>query len=332
MCRAILAAVSGGQAQRGFIPHALWDLANLEPRPACLTEYAYVWCLAIHEHCNFFEDWENLLLVCLELAFRRLDPRASIPTELTYNEDYQELVDVVFKSQNSEAIADLLHSWIATTFTSKFQEGVGICTRLLADFHNLVPLPQRLRLLVIRYVGNVGYEGFEDTGVEKFTELLDHLHPSVEEVGAWGWSSLLLAVILSPEGIQHLSHWYWELLAELTLLQRVSSFRVTNAVGIAKTLIEAREWGKLECWIRAVWVVPSLMHGGEHDLEIAASTEAGITIEGVLEILFQEQPHAAQRLEEWMKRRDTKGGFQISRLFEPIFARAQEAARRQVAP
>jgi hypothetical protein len=74
LSKAVLLAVNGNQTPHRFIPHVLRDLAKLEARPLRLTEVAYEWCSAIYANREKFEDWESLLLVCLELGFRHLDP------------------------------------------------------------------------------------------------------------------------------------------------------------------------------------------------------------------------------------------------------------------
>ena len=207
LSKAVLLAVNGDEAQRGSIPHALRDLAELEIRPACLTKFAYEWCSVIYGNRENLEDWEGLLLVCLEVGFRHLDPgQQHYNISLAHTEHHQGLVDVVFKSQNSEAIADLLHAW---SLRYRSCELAATCARHLVGLHNLIPFSPRLRQLVIRFTGVAGCEGFEGAGVEKLIGLLDHLHVTVEDMDAKDfWMELLLDVIRSSEGIQHLSHWY----------------------------------------------------------------------------------------------------------------------------
>jgi hypothetical protein len=102
---------------------------------------------------------------------------------LTHTEHHRGLVDVVFKSQESEAIADLLHAWTAEILSMSRQHALlNICTGHLVGLHDLVPFSPRLRRLVIRFVGLIGYKGFEGVGVEGFIELLNHLHVTVEDM------------------------------------------------------------------------------------------------------------------------------------------------------
>ena len=202
LSEAVLLAVNGGQTRGGFIPHALRDLAELEIRPACLTKFAYEWCSVISGNRENLEDWEGLLLVCLEAGFRHLDPRQPFAhIMLTHTEHHRVLVDVVFKSRQSEVIADLLHAWSLQYHSRKPATTlVDTCAAHLIGLHNLVPFSPRLRQLVIRFVGIAGYKRFEGAGAEKLIELLDHLYVTVEDTDVKvSWMSLLLDVIQSSE-------------------------------------------------------------------------------------------------------------------------------------
>jgi hypothetical protein len=64
-------------------------------------------------------------------------------------------------------------------------------------------------------------------------------------------------------------------------------FEVTDGLKITKSLIEAQEWGKLECWIGIVWMFsgsPGAVGMTEEDLENS------------MLLLFRQRPGAAQRL------------------------------------
>ena len=321
----ILLAVEGDWAQRRSIPRVLQDLAKLETRPACLTVFAYEWCSAIYENREHLEDWESLLLVCLELGFRHLDPQRP-PTDitLTHTEHHRGLVGVVFKGQNSEAIGDFLHTWTTDyALPEPAGEMVGICAGHLIGLHNLVPFTPRLRRLVIRFVERAGYEGFEGAGVEKLVELLNPLHVTVEEMDDRDeWVSLLLDVIRSSEGPQRLSHWYWELLVELAISERWGLyFGDTDALKIAKSLIDTQEWDKLECWIGTVWTVSESAGITEEDLEHSTL------------LLLRQRPGAAQKLEQWIEQWSQWFPWRrFPELLRRILTQAQETAQRQDAP
>ena len=315
---AIRSAIGGTEAQRKFIPHALHDLIELETRPTCLTEIAYDWCSVICENREGLGDWEGLLLTSLEIGFRHLDPqdRYTVPT-LTHTEYHPEMVDVVFGSQKSEAIADLLHAW---TVGYPLFISLGTCTERLACLHNLVPFSSRLRRLVRRSIELIRYEGFERVGVERLVELLNHLHVTVEDMNYQSeWLRLLLGTLQTSEGTQLLSHWYWELLVELVISWSLwLRHEVTYNPQVMKFLAEAHEWSKLECWIGTVWVLWS----PEAD---------GITEEDLgrwILLLFRQRPGAFEKLEQWMERWSRINDKNIPESFQRFCGQAQEAAQR----
>lgn len=90
----------------------------------------------------------------------------------------------------------------------------------LVGLYSLVPSSSGLRQLVIRSVELIGYKGFEGVGVERFVQLLNDLHVTIEDMDRKPeWLRILLDTLQSPETVQHLFHWYWELLAELSILK-----------------------------------------------------------------------------------------------------------------
>ena len=322
LSEAVLSAVNGNWAQRGSILHALRDLAKLEIRPACLTRIAYKWCSVIYGNRENFEDWESVLLACLEAGFRHLDPwQPSTEIRTAHTEHHQGLVDVVFKSQKCEAIADLLHAWTLQYHFSGQAGAIHIGTELLVSLQNLVPFSPRLRRLVIRFVEIAGYKGFAGAGVEKLVELLDHLHITVEDMDMKiKWVSPLLDVIRSSEETQRLSDWYWELLVELAVpVPWWLKFEVTDSLTIAQSLIEAQEWGKLECWIGTVWKL---------SLDVGGRTEEDLG--NLMLVLFERRPGAAQKLGEWMEEWSQRHMVSIPESFERTCRRAREAAQQRV--
>ena len=327
MSDTILLAVKGDEHKRRSVPRLLHDLAKLEARPVCLTVFSYECCSAIYENREHLEDWGNLLLVCLELGFRHLDAQrqgSRTDIRLTHTEHHRGLVDVVFKSQEGEAIADLLHAWTTDhDLPDQAGEMVGICTGNLAALHNLGPFSPRLRRAAIRFVEKARYKRLEGARVEKLIELLEHLQVTVKEMAyERNWVLLLSSVVLSPEGTRRLSHWYWELLVELAVLDRWGlEFEDADALEIAKSLIGTQEWDKLECWIGAVWM----------SFESASIT--GEDLEHSTLLLFRQRPTAAQRLEQWMERWSQQHHWKrIPESFQRILTRAHEAVQRQDAP
>jgi len=319
---AIVSTINTAHSQRELIPYVLRDLANLENRPGYLTEMAHEWCSVICNNRQGFEDWENLLFDFLEIGFRHLDPQHHrIQAELTYTEHYQILVDTAFKSKKSEVIADLLYAW--TTIAGGRSTGRGffnICARHLVDLHDLVPFSPRLRRLVIRSVGIIGFKVFEGVGVERFVDLLNDLHVAVEDMdGESRWTGILLDTLRSSEGAQHLSHYYWKLLVELAISASawMRGF-LTYSPQITTSLTEAQEWDKLECWMGTVWVAWPPEADGIKEEDLSRT----------MLLLFRQRPGAAQKLEQWMERWSQQHGEDIPESFQQICKQAYEAAQR----
>jgi len=304
--------------QSGFIPHVLRDLVDLETRPLCLTKIAYDWCSVIYENRHTLEDWEGLLLTSLEVGFRHLDPQVTTLTlTLTHTEHHREVADIVFKSQNVDAIADLLQSW-AVGDSPPIPPGAR--AERLVCLCNLVPFSSRLRQLVICSVEFVCYGWFEGVGVDRLVELLGHLHVTVEDmVLPFLWIRILVGTLKTSEGARLLSHWYWELLVELVVSELV---RITPEVSynpqITAFLTEAQEWSKLECWMGTVWI-----SWPPEDREI---TEEDLSYSMLL--LCRQRPGALQKLEQWMERRSQVANRNIPESFQRICKQAREAAQQ----
>jgi len=327
LSRAIHSAIAGTEFQRECIPHVLHDLIGLETRPACLTEIAFDWCSVIYENRESLGDWKGLLFASLEIGFRHLDPQdSSIRSgySLTCAKPYQEIEDVAFGSQKSEAIADLLQAYNrgALQYTSR-----GTLAERLVCLHNLVPFSPRLRQLVIRSVELLGYRQFEEVGVEKFIGLLNHLHVTVEDMDSWAewsnfraeWLDLLLVTFQTSEGALRLSHWYWELLVELTISWPPGLYRrVTYNSQITTFLAEAKEWSKLECWMGTVWVLwpPGANEKTEEDLGHS------------IPLLFRKRPGAFEKLKQWMEQWSRINHREIPESFQRICEQAYKAAQR----
>ena len=282
-------------------------------------EITYDWCSKICENCQRLRDWKGLLLDSLEIGFRHLDFQgAYFRTVLTHTERHLEMADAVFESQKSEAIADLLHAWTTSSITPAYTL-LDTCAERLVCLHNLVPFSSRLRRLVIRSVELIGYKGFEGVGVERFTELLNHLCVTTKDMDTWpGWGRLLLGILQTPEGAQNLSHWYWELLVELAILFPPSlKGGSTYSPWLTAFLAEAQEWEKLECWMGIVWIVwpPEASGMTEEDLD-------RLTL-----LLFCYRPGAFQKLEKWVERWSQESGKDAPESFRRICKKAQEVAQ-----
>jgi len=275
----------------------------------------------ICENRERLQDWERLLLICLEIGFRHLDFRTgSIEANLTHTKHHRGLVDVVFKTQESESIADLLHAWTARYKHHALAPGLlNLCPVHLVGLQNLVPFSPRLRRLIIRFVEQISYKGFEGVGVERFVELLNHLHVTVEDMDEKkNWGKLLLDTIQSSEGTQHLSHWYWELLAELVVSEsRWLRPDLARGLQIITSLTEAEEWNRLECWVGIVWMLlPEGLDPGEGDLGHSMT------------LLFRQRPGAVQKLEQWMEKWSQGAGKDVPESFKRAHEQAHETAQR----
>ena len=328
LSKAILSAINGPQVLHKFISYALGDLLKLEARPLCLTKMVYQWCSAIWENRQNLEGWERLLLVCLEIGFRRLDARQPyIGTVLAHTEHHQGLVDIVFRSQESEAIADLLRAWTAGGHS--FGSALSACAGHLVSLCNLIPFSSRLRRLIIRSVEIVGYQAFEEVGVERFIQLLDDLRVTVKDMDDKDeWVLLLLDIIRSSRGAQCSPHWYWELIAELAVSGLAVSeswwLRVgpTHSQKIMKSLIDTQEWSNLECWMATVWMLSPP--------ETGVMTEDDLSHSMVL--LFRKQPDAVQELKRWMELWSQECKKDIPESFQRLCERAHEVAQQLDAP
>ena len=298
-----------------LVQHALRDLIKLGSRPEYLSKMAYEWCSIILEQPQSSEDRDNLLLLSLEIGFRHLGSDSlAVRLDLAHTEEHQELVDVLVKSNDSEAIADLLYAWTWSTKPCAF---LGTCAEHLVGLHDRVPFSPRLRRLVIRSVELIGYAGFEGVGVERFCQLLDHLYVTVGDVDEKRrYMMILLGCLRSPEGIQHLSYRCWELLVELATSEYMDPIYNPQ---ITAPLVEAQEWDKLECWIATVWMIcppgPVTM---EEDLERPTL------------LLFRQRPDAVRKLTLWVERWSEEHGEEVPESFKRICQQATEVLQKDL--
>lgn len=285
-------------------------LTKLEKRPWCLTEMAYAWCAMVWES---YGNWGGLCTFPLEIGFRHLDPHDRwIRADLTHMAYHQELVEAVFESHDGEVIADFLQALtMKDSSGNPARTSLGICTRYITHLHDNIGLPfsPRLRRLVIRSIALTGYEGFEEVGSRECIELLNRLRIGVEDMD-WPneWTSILLKAIQSSEGVPRLAVHSWELLAELTTeYSRTLEDRTTYSPLVTASLLDAKEWDKLECWIGVLWMAwPSETNDMTGDLRHAADT------------LFGQRPGAVQKLSRWMERWSEDTGKAIPTSFQRL--------------
>ena len=318
LSKADLSAIDGTPTQREFIPCMLKDLVNWENRPEDLAGIAYEWCSVIYENPHHLQNWEGLLLLCLKFGFRHLDlQHQPIGGWVTHTEHHRGLIDVVFKSQEGEAIADVLHVWSASHTA---QTLLSLCAGHLIDLHSFVPFSPRLRQLIIRSIELIGYKKFEEAGVEMFIGLLNHLQVTIEDIDfGFPWANLLLDTIQSSGGTKHLSHWYWEFLVELAApespwleLDFVRSLRTITS------LTETKQWSKLECWMGSVWMLLPRQADAMAEGELGRS----------MLLLFHQRPGAVQKLEQWMEQWGQTHDRDIPESYKQICKQAREAAQQ----
>jgi len=246
------------------------------------------------ENYSSLADGKNLVLTTLELGFRHFDPQNDwVEAKLTHTEHHQALLGIVFEDGDTEAVGDLLYAWTSKSISHGPYTSLAVCAGHLISLHHLQPFPSRLRQLVIHSIELIGYQGFEQVGVEGFVQLLNNLCVSVQDMdNRFQWAKLLMNTLQSPEGIQCLSCQHWELLVELAAplsLSLRSSYSYDPQIIVS--LKEAQVWDKLECWMGVVWIIwpPGTGETTEEDLE------------EVMELLFHWRPGALQRLNWWME-------------------------------
>ena len=321
LSNAFVSAIHSTQPQQRPIQDVLADLARLDGHPWFSTEMAYNWCSVICENHQKLIGWDGLLVLSLRAGFRHLDPQQwEIPHNLTHTQHHQILADVVIRSGESEIIADLLCAWTSRgeyhnqprTSLSMF---VG---HLISVLDSHFPFSSRLRSLIIRSVELLGYKGLEGIEVERFAKLLDQLDVSVEDVGYdCDWVQLLLGIIQSPKGPQHLSSQYWRLLVELMISSSWALEHTTYSPQVMVSLLEAGEWDKLECWIGVVcmrWLP-----------EVDEMLEE---LKGVMETLFYQRPVAVWKLKQWMEQWSQEMDGDISETFHQICKWMHEVAQQ----
>ena len=311
--------IKGDQNQRTYIQFALHDFAELEIRPAWLTASAYNWCSAIYQNCHTeLEDCKYLLFLCLKAGFRRSNPgELPIHAQLIDTKHPQELVDIVFESQESEAIADLLSAW-SFDFTKPPDTSVGICIGHLIRLGNRIPFSSRLRRCVIGFVGNIFRFEPRDAGMEKLAELLEYLHVAVEEIeaGSSGWVRHLLHLIPHLSGL-----WYWDLLVDLTILVPWKK-EFTNHLDpkTATILAAAKNWENLEYWTGITWMLSS-GDTGWRVFPIGYDKKP-------TRLLFRHRPNAIRRLEQWMEQWSQLQAKDIPKQFQQIFEQGRQASQQ----
>ena len=235
----------------------LIDLRNSGIQTRQLTEMAYEWCSLVWGDRVILTGEKHPLLLSLEIGFRHIGPRGRwIEAKLTHKEQHQKLAGIVFGSWDGEAVADLLHAWTSEGEFHHPYPALKICAEYLVNLHTLYPFSPRLRQSIIHTVELIGYQPFEQAGVEVFIGLLNDLQVCPEDVVHVGeWTKILLGTIQSSKGVEYLSLTYYRWLVALVHSWPCVMENNTYNPSIMVYLENAGEWDKLLCWVAVVWIV-----------------------------------------------------------------------------
>ena len=221
-------------------------------------------------------------------------------------------------------LADMAYGWCSAICENRqhFQVWESLLLSLEIGFRHLGM--QSLRPTGLDLAHTERHQGLVDVVFESSDgeAIADYLHVTVEGMNvAVKWTKLLLDIVQSPEGAQHLPQQYWELLVGLVVSgSQWLEGPIAGAYNpqITKFLAEAQEWSKLECWMGTVWVLwpPGVDGTTDEDLDHS------------MFLLFRHRPGALQKLEQWMERWGRKCGRDVPGSFQQICERAREAAQR----
>ena len=187
-------------------PNVIWGVLHIlslfKGRFRVPAKQAYGWCLMIWENRESYKDWETLVLLSLEVGLRHKYSHRISRTSFTGGELHQGVRDMVLRSNNTEAVTDLV--WASLMFDETGALGLSICADYIIDHHGKItePSSRYLRSFFTEYVTQMGSDAPERVGREKFVELLNGLHIDVGEVWPWqrmSWGAILMEIIWSTE-------------------------------------------------------------------------------------------------------------------------------------
>ena len=313
---AITSALKTSHPNRELIPGVLQILTRLENRPSP-TEEACDWCAMIWENRQDYEDWEALLFLSLEVGFRNLRPPSLFSSvDSTLSEYPQELIDTVLKSNDGEAVTDLIYASFLVDRSR--QLALRICANYIVDLTRGAsePFSPRLRGIFSRCVESGRLVALAGMGEEGFVELLNRLHVGIRDMelpfGHNQWVRVLLKITQSPGGARRLAIQHWELLAELATFRWSRS--AAYSPDVTASLLEAEEWDKLECWMGFVWMAcPQGPGDVAEDLERTTA------------LLFHQRPGAIQKLTHWMERWSKERKVDVPESFQQICKQARDS-------
>jgi len=273
---------------------------------------AYAWCTRVCGEIENDDQCAHLVYLALQVGFRHLPPalvRFDIRTNHAHA-DHQRMVDLVFRCEDYETIADALCAWTSLEDGDQRPSLLGLCAKRLVKLADRdVEFPPRLRLVVIRAVNLIGLQDFEWAGMEALVGLLNRLEVSIDDIRNTtdGWVSLL-RVIASEVGRELLSLQYWELLVQLVGSLPDESKSMLWDAGVIASLEANGQWERLIFWLGSLWISRPPEGDSSPTDEIIRATAA----------LFEQDPTAVQKLEGWVRR---SGGASLGRVYADEFQR-----------
>lgn len=268
-------------------PHYIRRLGRLldifltwESRPLCLTPIAYQWCSAISKIRRFERGgipsenpppfqycgatlrpvpnpYTTLLFTALAVGFRQIDLshiHVSSGIHLAHTFHHDQMFEDAFASEDDDVVADAVSVWVVDPLVTPS----GSCTRRLVQLTERGrPFSPRLRRMIVHAIQGHWLMELEAAESE-LVLLLNNLEVDVEDVddtvSKLYWVSLLVGVLHSPAGREHLSSHYWLLLGSLISMgARLPQRSPGLDIEIMRSLEDIEDWEKLEAWLLTVW-------------------------------------------------------------------------------
>ena len=310
---------------------------------------AYQWCSAISENIGRLERNETpsespsrlryggvesrplrrgdhpspyitLLFMAFAVGFRQVDPNyISTDIYLVHTRHHESMLDHVFKSEDDDAIADVVSAWVVDPLVSPS----GSCARRLIELAERGrPFSPRLRQVIVYAIRGRWPIELKVAGLE-LVLLLNHLEVSVEDVDDIAsklyWVTLLVGVLRSPVGRESLSSHYWISLGNLISTgARVPTGSPGLDMETMRSLEETEDWEKLEIWLLVVW-------GSRY-------TDGAVPMEDVERTtlkLFLQRPIAIQRFKDLYEKETPATYAHLFRLHGDQFRRIRDRARAE---
>lgn len=249
---------------------------------------AFDWCIAICEKIKDDDHCSGLIFPALQVGFRHPTPDFTQLVLHNVPSGHQRMVELVFGRGDHEKVADALCAWISVEDDSCRVRLLDPCVEFLVDLQADVKFSRRLRRAITHMITLIDF--VERVGVERFTGFLVRLRVKIDDIerdarDRWTW--LILRVIASEVGREHLPLRYWKLLVELVGRTSSELSELHNSA-MLDLLVEKEEWEKLVCWLGVLWGTRPPRAGS---LRVEVVTNATAT-------LTDRFPAAAQRLRE----------------------------------